>query len=174
MILPYDINFYGVFLTKTKVVPLPVFSKYWCFLNWYKKSNILKKCKATTLVLVENTSYQWYYRVKSIVWSILIKITAGIEYSTFYVKKTENCWWTWSPSEQPKYPYYTLSAIQTTKIPYLHRPKNSWLGYNFRGGGAGPFFTQRFRKPSRTPKTEPKDSSAVFWLSFWWWTWFAG
>ena len=145
MILPYDINFYGVFLTKTKVVPLPVFSKYWCFLNWYKISNILKKCKATTLVLVENTSYQWYYRVKSIVWSILIKITAVIEYSSFYIKK-------------PRKLLMNLKPFWATKIPLLHafchpnnqntlttQAKKIMIGYNFRGG-AGPFFTQRLWK----------------------------
>ena len=44
--------------------------------------------------------------------------------------------------QKPKYSYYILMTLQTTKTALLRGPKNSRYGYNFRGG-ADPIFTQR-------------------------------
>ena len=56
------------------VLPLSCSQKRYS-LNGFKKSDILKKkYKATTNVFIENTSYQWYYMVKSVVWVSFIKL----------------------------------------------------------------------------------------------------
>ena len=56
------------------------------------------KCKATTMVLVENTSsYQGYYRVKSIVWISFMKLIVFYKKKTNSNDQTEALWATKKP-----------------------------------------------------------------------------
>ena len=81
--------FMMLFLIKTKVVPLRFFSKLMFSILNQKIVHFERNVRlSTTLVLVENTSFQWYYRVKSIS-SILIKFTLVIEYAMFFIKNTQ-------------------------------------------------------------------------------------
>ena len=95
-----------------------------------------KKCKGTTFVFFKNTSENWvsYGKIK-IVQYLWKTHSSGVEliFLHFLSKKHDKCSWNRRPSEQPKHRHYTLTAFLITKNPILHRPKKSWLGYNFRG-----------------------------------------
>ena len=111
-------------LCSTQYSSLPVnsplhFSRR-CTRRPFKKSYFKKKHKATTMVFVENTSYQGYFMVKSLVWVSFIKriVSVKLDIWRFLLTKPVYRWLNWSPTEQPKNLYCTSchSNNQNTTI----------------------------------------------------------
>ena len=132
------------FSTKTKLATWYISQNLYS-LKRFKKSYLKKKKrKATTMVFVENTSYQGYFRVKSLVWVSFIKriVSVKLDIWRFLLTKPVYRWLNWSPTEQPKNLYCT-SCHSNNQNTTITEAKKTDLGYNLGGRGAGPIFTQR-------------------------------
>ena len=96
------------------------------------------------MVFVENTSYQGYFSVKSVVWVSFIKRIVSVKFDIwrFLLTKTVYCGLNWSPTEQPKNLYCTSCHSNNQNTTITGAKKKPDLGY-ILGGDAGPIFTQR-------------------------------
>ena len=108
MILPCDLHVDLIFLTKTKVVSTLMFFSKSMFYNLIL--NIIHVRKNVKLLT-------WFYLKihhlneiigKNYIVCVIFKNFSVIVYDhwiylTFIIRKPENCWWNWTPSEQSKY-----------------------------------------------------------------------
>ena len=108
-------NFYDVFSANNKL-------KIHISLNW-ETSNLRKNVRVVPWFLFKIHQKKWATWCKIDFWSYFWKIRRSsviLRYDVFFAKKWE------SPVK--------LMVVRTTKTRLLQTPKNSWIGYNFRGG----------------------------------------
>ena len=87
---------------------------------------------ATTMVFVENTSYQGYFRVKSVVWVGIIKRIVSVKFDIWRFLLTKPVYFLTKLKSHGalKKISTVLAAIRTTKKPVLQRQKKIYLCYN--------------------------------------------
>ena len=114
--------FYGLFLCKTKVLPLLKMDDSWSLEKLSSLFNLVLDNKYLNL-----KSNRYLYRKIVFFHQKYWKIDTWC----LFTKKTESYWGNWLPLQQQKKTYYAVTVLRTTKILLLHRPKKSWKVVDF-------------------------------------------